>query len=37
MEAVKGTSMDFHEVWNIVKGKHDIYMIHLAEDEIEQN
>ena len=37
MEAVKRTFADFHEAWNIVEGKHDIYMIHLAEDEIEQN
>ncbi|XP_068692645.1 uncharacterized protein [Montipora foliosa] len=37
MEAVKRTFADLHEAWNIVEGKHDIYMIHLAEDEIEQN
>ena len=37
MEAVKGTFVDFHEAWNIVNGKHDINMIYLAEDEIEQN
>ena len=37
MEAVKGTFADIHEAWNIVEGKHDIYMIHSAEDEIEQN
>lgn len=37
MEAVKRTFADLHEAWNIVEGKHDIYMIHLTEDEIEQN
>jgi len=37
MEAVKRTFADLHEAWNIVEGKHDIYIIHLAEDEIEQN
>ena len=37
MEAVRRTFADLHEAWNIVEGKHDIYMIYLAEDEIEQN
>ena len=37
MEAVKRTFADLHHAWNIVEGKHDIYMIHLTEDEIEQN
>ena len=37
METVKRTFADLHEAWNIVEGKHDIYMIHLPEDEIEQN
>ena len=37
METVKRTFADLHEAWNIVEGKHDIYIIHLAEDEIEQN
>ena len=37
IEAVKRTFADLHEAWNIVEGKHDIYMIHLTEDEIEQN
>ena len=37
MEAVKRTFAYLHEAWNIVEGKNDIYMIHLAEDEIEQN
>ena len=37
METVKRTFADLHEAWSIVKGKHDIYMIHLPEDEIEQN
>ncbi|KAL9955853.1 hypothetical protein ACROYT_G037242 [Oculina patagonica] len=37
MDAVKRTFADLHEAWNIVEGKHDIYMIHLTEDEIEQN
>ena len=37
MEAVKRTIAYLHEAWNIVKGKHDIYMIHLAEEEVEQN
>ncbi|KAL9961368.1 hypothetical protein ACROYT_G030292 [Oculina patagonica] len=37
MNAVKRTFADLHEAWNIVEGKHDIYMIHLTEDEIGQN
>ena len=37
METVKRTFADLHEAWNIVEGKHDIYMIHLPEDEIEQD
>ena len=37
IEAVKRTFADLNEAWNIVEGKHDIYMIHLTEDEIEQN
>ena len=28
METVKRTFGDLHEAWNIVEGKHDIYMIH---------
>ena len=35
METVKRTFADLQEAWNIVEGKHDIYII--AEDEIEQN
>ena len=37
IETVKRTFADLHEAWNIVEDKHDIYMIHLAEDEIKQN
>jgi hypothetical protein len=31
MEAIKRTFADLHEAWNIVEGKHDIYMIHLTK------
>ena len=37
VETVKRTFADLHEAWNTVEDKHDIYIIHLAEDEIEQN
>ena len=37
MEAIKRTFAELHEAWNVVEGKHDIYMIHLTEEEIEQN
>ena len=37
METVKRTFADLHEAWNIVEGKHDIYMIYLPEEQIEQN
>lgn len=35
MEVVKRIFVDLYEVWNIVEGKYDIYMIYLVEDEIE--
>lgn len=35
MEVVKRIFADLYEVWNIVEGKYDIYMIYLIEDEIE--
>ena len=37
METVKRTFADLHEAWNIVEGKHYIYMIYLPEEQIEQN
>ena len=37
IETVKGTFAELNEAWNIVEGEHDIYTIHLEEEEIEQS
>ena len=37
MDTVKRTFAELNEAWNTVEGKHDIYTIHLTEEEVEQN
>ena len=37
MDTVKRTFAELNEAWNTVEGKHDIYTIHLTEEEVEQS
>ena len=37
IDTVKRTFADLHEAWNTVEGKHDLYTLHLTEEEVEQN
>ena len=37
IDTVKRTFAEFNEAWNTVEGKHDIYTIHLTEEEVEQS
>ena len=36
IDTVKRTFAELNEAWNTVEGKHDIYTIHLTEEEVEQ-
>ena len=35
IEVVEGNFTKLTEAWDLVEGKHDIYMMHLADDETE--
>ena len=37
IDTVKRTFAELNEAWNTVEGKHDIYTIHLTEEEVEQS
>ena len=37
IDTVKRTFAEFNEAWNLVEGKHDMYTIHLNEEEVEQS
>ena len=37
IDTVKRTFIELNEAWNTVEGKHDIYTIHLTEEEVEQS
>ena len=37
IDTVKRTFADFNEAWKTVEGRHDIYTIHLTEEEVEQS
>ena len=37
IDTVKRTFAEFNEAWNTVEGNHDIYTIHLTEEEVEQS
>ena len=37
IDSVKRTFADLHEAWNTVEGKHDLYTLYLAEEEVEQS
>jgi len=37
IDTVKRTFAELNEAWNLVEGKHDIYTIHLPEEEVEQS
>ena len=37
IDTVKRTFAEFNEAWNTVEGKHDIYTIHLTEEEVKQS
>ena len=37
VDTVKRTFAELNEAWNTVEGKHDIYTIHLTEEEVEQS
>ena len=37
IDTVKRTFTELNEAWNTVEGKHDIYTIHLTEEEVEQS
>ena len=34
---MKRTFADFNEAWKTIEGRHDIYTIHLTEEEVEQS
>ena len=36
IDTAKRTFAELNEVWNLVEGKHDIYTVHLTEEEVEQ-
>lgn len=35
IDIVKRIFVDFYEVWNIVEGKYDFYILYLTEEEVE--
>ena len=37
IDTIKRTFTELNEAWNTVEGKHDIYTIHLTEEEVEQS
>ena len=37
IDTVKRTFVELHEAWSTVEGKHDLYTLHLTEEEIEHN
>ena len=37
IDTVKRTFAELNEAWNTVEGKHNIYTIHLTEEEVEQS
>ena len=36
IDTAKRTFAELSEAWNLVEGKHDIYTVHLTEEEVEQ-